>query len=105
MTHEALDRRAFFRGLMATSAGLLVPRVVYSIAAPELIEAPGLALAELPLAIRNLLEDRTLERTFHDNLFPKIDFRTQQITVQQDWAEMDPDRVLRRMQQQLASEA
>lgn len=37
MTHEARDRRAFLRGLMLTSAGLLVPRPFYSI--PAVIQA------------------------------------------------------------------
>lgn len=34
---ETLDRRAFLRGLTLTSAGLLIPRVVYSIGAPQIL--------------------------------------------------------------------
>lgn len=37
----------------------------------------SLALAGIPSQIQNLLQDRTLERVFHDNLFPRMLFRAE----------------------------
>lgn len=103
MDLEALDRRAFFRGLMVTSAGLLVPRVVYSIAAP--VGVPDWLFERMLTSIK--AEEVTLNFgpiAVNDTIFPKINFRDQQITVQ-DWIGTEPDYVYGRMQQQLASKA
>jgi hypothetical protein len=43
----------------------------------------SLALAGIPAQIQNLLQDRTLERVFHDNLFPRMLYRAE--ARPEDW--------------------
>lgn len=44
----------------------------------------SLALAGIPPQIQNLLQDRTLERVFHDNLFPRMLYRAE--ARPEEWA-------------------